>query len=327
MKKLALIFLLITSQYSKAQITFCGEAVPVENKTVLKKLETAKKTMTENFFKVHDLSKTKRYLDYFAVALANKGIPEDFKYLPIVESLLSNAISPAGASGYWQLMPETAREMDLDVTYGYDERFNVIRSTSAAADFIKWLYSKTNNWTLTAAAYNCGAGNISKAQRKAGMKPYYFLPLPQETKDYVYRIIACKIIYESLVKPSVVDTEPDTAEVVKEKKAKVLDSTTVTKTERDKYLIVKYEMIGNTTIESGSTATIRFLQTIDALGIEKLTLANPVIIEDKEGAYYLLKLNTGEVKALIIDDSGNKNLSNKHTTFSDGKKYFISIKI
>lgn len=182
---------------AQSELTFCGEQIPLSNITVNKKLKDAVKRMDNNFFKNNNKTRTKMYLDFFAAVLKQNNLPEDLKYIPITESLLSNSTSFAGASGYWQFMPGTGRDFNLVVAYDFDERMNVEKSTYAAVAFLKTLYSKTKNWANAVAAYNCGLGNVRKAQRLGGTNSYYFLQhLPAETREYVYRIIACKVLFE-----------------------------------------------------------------------------------------------------------------------------------
>lgn len=125
-------------------------------------------------------------------------IPLDFKYLPLVESaLVGTAVSPKGAVGYWQLMPATARELGLSVETYRDERLDLMRSTEAACRYLRFLHSRLGSWTLAAAAYNIGIGNLLGNIRKQQKRDYYYLRLNAETGKYLYRILAFKELFNN----------------------------------------------------------------------------------------------------------------------------------
>ena len=124
--------------------------------------------------------------------LAAYDIPEDFKYIPLVESGMKEGISPKGAAGWWQFMPSTGRTYGLKVGHGKDERLNLRRSTIAACRYLRDLYKETGNWTLAAAAYNCGSPRIRHAINKHNKGNYYLMSLNRETAGYVYKLIAMK---------------------------------------------------------------------------------------------------------------------------------------
>jgi membrane-bound lytic murein transglycosylase D len=128
------------------------------------------------------------------------GIPEDFKYMPLVESGLAEGTSPRGAAGYWQFMPGTARNYGLKVNGAVDERKNIRKSTIAACKYLKELHGIFNSWTLAAAAYNVGEVNLLRQMAKQGQRNYYKLRLNGETASYVYKIIAMKEIIENPIK-------------------------------------------------------------------------------------------------------------------------------
>jgi membrane-bound lytic murein transglycosylase D len=125
------------------------------------------------------------------------GIPEDFKYLPLVESGLAEGVSPRGAAGYWQFMPGTARNYGLKVNGAIDERKNIRKSTIAACKYLKELHGIFHSWTLAAAAYNIGEVNLKRQMAKQGHRNYYRLKLNRETASYVYKLIAMKEIIEN----------------------------------------------------------------------------------------------------------------------------------
>ena len=128
--------------------------------------------------------------------LARHRIPADFKYLPLVESALTGfAISPKGAVGYWQFMPDTARELGLSIRPGQDERTDLRKSTEAACRYLNFLHARLGSWTLTAAAYNNGIGALLSNIRRQRERDYYYLRLNAETGKYLYRILAFKELF------------------------------------------------------------------------------------------------------------------------------------
>ncbi|NSL87945.1 lytic transglycosylase domain-containing protein [Chitinophaga solisilvae] len=141
--------------------------------------------------------KAEQFFPVIEPILRQYEVPLDFKYLPIVESGLTNATSPVGAQGVWQIMPGTAAELGLAVSEGYDERNHLIKATHAACRLIRNLHTQLKSWTLAAAAYNAGPGNISRNIRRQGSTDYYQLLLNNETAQYIYKIIAIKQLFES----------------------------------------------------------------------------------------------------------------------------------
>lgn len=131
--------------------------------------------------------------------LKRNGIPDDFKYLAVIESGLVNAVSPAGARGVWQFMPETGKERGLEVNDGVDERYHLEKSTEAACRYLNDAYKKFGSWTLAAASYNGGVGGVNKQITFQGVTNYYDLLLTDETARYVFRILALKEIMKNPV--------------------------------------------------------------------------------------------------------------------------------
>lgn len=180
------------------QVDFCGEVVPMERDFVsFRLMDVIKRNLRYQGYLPALRLKAEQYFPIIEPILQQYNVPLDFKYLPIVESGLSNATSPVGAQGVWQIMPGTATELGLTVSAGYDERNHLIKATHAACKLIRLLHDQLNSWTLAAAAYNAGPGNISKNIKRQGSSDYYQLLLNNETAQYIYKIIAIKQLFES----------------------------------------------------------------------------------------------------------------------------------
>jgi hypothetical protein len=146
------------------------------------------------------IKRAARYFPVIEPILKANGIPNDFKYLALIESGLSNVVSPVGASGIWQIVGETGKRFGLEITDEVDERYQLEKSTAAACRILKDSYKKYNNWSLAAAAYNAGDGKIDKELKKQKVNNFYDLYLSNETSRYLFRILALKILYESPTK-------------------------------------------------------------------------------------------------------------------------------
>ncbi len=155
------------------------------------------------------------YFPLIEGALRERELPEDLKFLAVIESGLNpSALSKAKASGLWQFMKPTAKYIGLKITKAVDERRDPIKSTYAAMDYLKELHTSFGDWTLALAAYNCGPGNVRKAIRKAGgVKDYWVISkyLPSETRNYIPKVIAMHYImnyyYLHDINPILIDDE------------------------------------------------------------------------------------------------------------------------
>lgn len=141
------------------------------------------------------IKRANRYFPVIEPILKANGIPDDFKYLAVIESNLSPiAHSPAGAAGLWQLMPATARELGLEVNRNIDERYNVEKATKAACKYLKKAYAKYHNWLGVAASYNGGQRRISSELNKQLADQAIDLWLVEETSRYMFRLLAAKSV-------------------------------------------------------------------------------------------------------------------------------------
>jgi hypothetical protein len=129
--------------------------------------------------------------------LKRHNIPDDFKYLCVIESNLMNVTSPAKAQGYWQFIKATGKKYGLEISEEIDMRNSLEASTEAACKFLKALYNQFGSWTLAAAAYNCGENGLQRQLNLQEVDNYYDLRLNSETARYVYRIMAMKLIMQN----------------------------------------------------------------------------------------------------------------------------------
>ncbi len=161
------------------------------------------------------LGRSSIYFPLIEGVLRERNLPEDLKYLPVIESGLNpHAVSRVRATGLWQFMKPTAKYVGLKITRSVDERKDPIKSTYAALDYLEKLHKQFGDWTLALAAYNCGPGNVRKAIRKAGgSKDYWTIQkfLPRETRNYIPKAIAMhyvmKYYYAHDIKPAQIDDD------------------------------------------------------------------------------------------------------------------------
>lgn len=176
-------------------LDFSGERVPQNDYEIKESLE--KEFFTNKSWKNSSLAlfnKAQKWFPLIEPILKKEGVPDDFKYVAIIESHLSNVVSPMGASGFWQLMPATAQNYGLEVTNEIDERLDIEKATYVACKHFKDAYAYFKNWTLSAAAYNVGIGGIQNALKKQNTDNYYDLLLNKETGSFIYRILAYKTL-------------------------------------------------------------------------------------------------------------------------------------
>lgn len=180
---------------------FAGEIVPYQIFDVQERLD--REMVTNINYHTNTTLVLKRANKVFPIIepiLAKNGIPDDFKYLAVIESSLVNAVSPAGARGVWQFMPATAKEKGLEVTEYVDERYDLEKSTQAACEYLLEAKRKFGNWTLAAASYNGGMNGINKKLEEQQVESFYDLLLTEETSRYVFRILALKEIMKNPTK-------------------------------------------------------------------------------------------------------------------------------
>lgn len=178
-----------------SNLQFAGERVPQNDYEIKESLE--KEFFNNKSWKSSSLAlfvKAQKWFPLIEPILKKEGVPDDFKYVAIIESHLSNVVSPMGAAGFWQLMPVTAQHYGLTVNNEIDERLDVEKSTYVACQHFKDAHAYFDNWTLAAAAYNVGIGGIQNALKKQNTNNYYDLLLNKETGSFIYRILAYKTL-------------------------------------------------------------------------------------------------------------------------------------
>lgn len=176
-------------------LNFAGEKTPIRDFSVREAME--RELVINTYWESQTLLLHKRANRWFPIIepiLKKNDIPDDFKYIPLIESQLTNAVSSQGATGFWQLVEPTAKEYGLEITEDIDERYNVIKSTEAACKYFKEAYKQFNNWTLVAASYNLGMTGVQSQLNRQKASSYYDILLTEETARYVYRILAMKEI-------------------------------------------------------------------------------------------------------------------------------------
>ena len=179
-------------------LSFADENIPVGDSRITSKLKKSLKAHSHSKLQTSKLhSQASKWFPVIEPILAKYGIPEDFKYMPLVESGMKAGISPKGAAGFWQFMPQTARDFGLRVDGDIDDRNNMRKSTIAAAKYIKSLYREFDSWTLAAAAYNIGEGSLKRQINRQNQDNYFKMKLNRETASYVYKLISMKEIIEN----------------------------------------------------------------------------------------------------------------------------------
>jgi len=155
------------------------------------------------------IKRANRYFPVIEPILEEMGVPDDLKFLALAESAFTSGVSPAGARGFWQFLRGTAVDMGLEVNNYVDERYHLEKATRAAARYMRANYKRFGSWTLAAAAYNTGQGNIRRHIQNQQTQDYYNMHLPEETRRYVFRILALKTILENPMAYGIILREQD----------------------------------------------------------------------------------------------------------------------
>lgn len=176
-------------------LSFAGERIPLERHDVKERID--RELLVNTYWQSNALLWMKRIHKYFPVIepiLKEKGVPDDFKYLAVIESDLRNVTSPAGAKGMWQMLKGAARENGLEVNDNVDERYHLEKATRAACDYLIDAKKRLGSWTLAAGAYHAGNHGIDKRMQEQLVDNYWDVLAGEMTERYVPRIIAAKEI-------------------------------------------------------------------------------------------------------------------------------------
>lgn len=184
-----------TAQYFPTAIDFAGEKAPLQIADVRERLDR-ELLVNANLHSstILIIKRANRAFPIIEPILKQYGVPDDFKYLAVIESALTNAVSPSGAKGVWQFMPDTAKEKGMEVNESVDERYHLQKATEAACKYLVAAKQKFGNWTLAAASYNGGMNGVNTKIVEQQVTDYYDLLLTDETSRYVFRILALKEI-------------------------------------------------------------------------------------------------------------------------------------
>lgn len=177
------------------KMDFAGEEVPLHLQDIHERID--RELLVNTYWQSNGLLLLKRANKYFPIIepiLAEEGVPDDFKYLAVIESGLTQAVSPARAVGFWQIMEGTGKDYNLEINDNVDERYHIEKSTRVASKYLKKSKEKFGTWTLAAAAFNAGDRGIQRQLDRQKVDDYYDLLLGEETGRYIFRILALKEI-------------------------------------------------------------------------------------------------------------------------------------
>lgn len=188
----------IVSPHIPEKVTFAGSDIPLDKIGVREQLD---RELVINCYwhsnTIFYMKRAGRWFPLIEKILKEQNIPEDFKYLALIESGLDNVVSPAGAAGFWQFMRGTGIDYGLEINSHVDERYHPEKATYAAGKYLHHAHQKYDDWILAAASYNMGKAGLSNRLEEQKVSSYFDLLLNSETARYVYRMIAIKLIFEN----------------------------------------------------------------------------------------------------------------------------------
>lgn len=182
-----------------SQVELCGDIVDLDREDMYERFDRELTSMAYGHGNTLAIIKrANRYFPVMAPILKEEGVPMDMLYLACIESSLHPiARSGAGAAGFWQIMPATARENGLVVTDSVDQRYDLELATRVACRLLKKAYARYGNWESAAASYNGGMGRISRELAAQQAETAYDLFLNEETSRYMFRLLAMKAIMDN----------------------------------------------------------------------------------------------------------------------------------
>lgn len=178
-------------------VTFAGQKISLKEFDVRERFD--RELLTNVYWQSQTILLLKRANRFFPIIeriLKEQGMPDDLKYVALIESGLMNVNSPVGASGFWQFMDKTGKQYGLTINTEVDERYHLEKATYAACKYFKESYAVFNDWGLVAASYNMGIEGLRRQLKNQSGSSYYDLFLNTETSRYVFRILAMKEIAE-----------------------------------------------------------------------------------------------------------------------------------
>tara|TARA_B100001971_G_C18138610_1_gene509063 strand:+ start:69 stop:1031 length:963 start_codon:yes stop_codon:yes gene_type:complete len=265
-------------------LKFCNEDMNLKSEDIWERMD--KELLINTYWQSNTMLYLKRANKYFPVIepiLEANNIPNDFKYLAVIESGLDDVISPSGAAGFWQILEGTAREYGLEVNSDIDERYNLEKSTKVACLYLQKAFDKFGSWTMAAASYNLGQNGAIKKIQHQSTNNYYNLHLNNETSRYIFRIVAVKEILKNPRKYGFVFRD------------------------KDLYVMSKYKVI-----ELDSTiANLNDFAISHGINLKLLKQYNPWLrtsyLPDKSRKRYILKIPT-DTSLLVFEDFENLEL-------------------
>lgn len=180
------------------KMTFAGQEISLEDEDVRERLD--REVLMTAYYQsafVGALKRANRYFPAIERILKEEGIPDDFKYLAVIESNLQQAVSPVGAQGFWQFMPQTAKLYRLEMSNEVDMRLDIEKSTHAACQYLRDAHNNLNDWILATASYNRGVAGVQDDMKWQDSKHYFDTYQNSETGRYVFRLLATKLIFEN----------------------------------------------------------------------------------------------------------------------------------
>ena len=180
-------------------ILFCGESIDLTRYDMRERFDREQLAfMYMHSSSIQLVKRANRYFPIIEPILKKHGVPDDIKYLAVIESNLDPlAQSPARAAGIWQFLPTTGKDYGLEVNDEIDERYHVEKATEAACKYLLAAYAKFGDWATTCASYNIGQARISKERMRQSVQSSFDMLLVSETTRYVYRILAAKQFLEN----------------------------------------------------------------------------------------------------------------------------------
>ncbi len=182
-----------------SKVEFAGQTISLERYDMRERFDREQIVIAYNHsVSLLHIKRANRYFPIIEPILKQNGIPEDFKYLAVIESNLDfRALSVAGAAGLWQMMPKTAEQFGLEVNDEVDERYHIVKETVAACNYFKSAFNKFKNWATVAASYNAGMGRIYEELDKQHANEAFDILLSSESSRYVFRILTVKQFLEN----------------------------------------------------------------------------------------------------------------------------------